>query len=1099
MRKTLGDNAPDLHVHSWYSLLDGTGAPEAVALRAWRLGWRSAALTEHGWLGSAPEFYRACRSLGINPILGCEMYVVPHDILGVRSKETRSGSFHLTVLALSKEGYQNLIAWNNASHDPDNFYYRPRVSLDWMVEHAPHSLHHNAILSGCMGGELCQTYVNLNGSSDYAGEAYVGAMQAVFPNFFIELQDHRIDKFMGRGLTAYEEMVEREVLVREKLVALAARTGTPTVLTNDSHMQTAKQRKSHMSMVASKMNSWRKEDSHGSVGASDIVKDYIYFASYMRSMEAIAAKHSWGEKSLSNMHDIAREANIVLEPLDNFTYSIPFSGRDDPEEAIRKRSKKRLSGLVKKHGKAATERFEHELQAMGDFKHYLLMMSDFIKHAHSQGILTNTRGSAANSLVCYCLSIHDIDPIEYKLIFSRFVNPERPKMPDVDVDIEADQYENFMRFVLQYVEEREGPNQCVQIGQYGTLANRSSFRLIAETLGIPKETQDEISRLLPQMIDSGMIDDEDDIWVALKEEYPDIYERTQGVFDAPKSVGQHACGWLIGTRDRPLSEWIPNYWISSSSRHVTQYNLNALDKFGLVKGDFLRLKTLAVVKRCLVMLGMDALDLEQIPLDDEETFAMLRKGKTEGIFTLQGNTNRQGCIECEVANVHDVIASVAIYRPALTRPGYHRVYNARRRGEETVRYPSDIAERVLGETYGLPIFQEQILELALGVGLSHAQSQDYLDAIKKAKGQGRGAREAFEALKPSFISQARTVMTKEEANGTWEFVGSFQGYGFNRGHATSYGRLAVRASYLKCHYPQEFYTSLLDVYPDVGRYVAGARAESFRIVPPSVNVSGIGFSKGDDKRSIRTGLARIKHVGPAATKELLSKRPFSSVDDIRERCAGRAVDSRTLTVLGEVGALAEFGVKPEKNETRQLELLSFLIEPPKALSNVKPKHARSGTSQSGWRNHGLYHGLDRTPPRSSVSKLFWIPEMADDDLLKLKASPWARAKSYLLIGVDINGIVFTIKAPEDKEESEYLKFIAYGGRDKKHFKGAAFCLDGAITSPFDRDGPLAFRLYDVTGAMQSDPQVWGAPSEKHRLAFNHLSRRKRAQKGKVAA
>jgi DNA polymerase-3 subunit alpha len=721
---------------------------------------------------------------------------------------------------------------------------------------------------------------------------------------------------------------------------------------------------------------------------------------------------------------------------------------------------------------------------MGDFAHYLVMVADLCQWCRSEGILTNTRGSAANSVVCYCLKIHQIDPIEYRLTFERFVNPERKKLPDIDLDIERDRYDDVIKFMQGYIEEREGSDQFAQIGNYGTLANRSTFRMVAESLGIEKETIDEVAKLLPQMIDSGLVDEEEDAYAALKEQYPEIYDLAAGVFDSIKNVSQHACGWAVGTKDRPLKQWVPLYLIASSGAFVTQYDYKTYEWFGLTKLDLLRLKTLSVVKRCLTMLGKDALDLQQIPLDDPETFAMMRAGKTDGVFTLQGKTNRQGVMEVEAQTVHDVIASVAIYRPSLTRPGYHRVYNARRRGEETVSYPSDAAERVLGESYGLPIFQEQILDLAKAIGFSDAESQDYLDAIKLAKGVGRGAKEAFDKLRDPFIQRATdNGLSDEEAEGTWDLVSSFQGYGFNRGHATSYGRLAVRAAYLKCHHPQEFFTSLLDVYPEVGRYVAAAKGDGFRILAPDANRSGVGFSRGEDAQSIRVGFTRIKGVGVTAARALVSGQPYASLDDLRSRTPSQAVNAKTIIILGEVGALKNFGIRASASESRQFELLSFLLEKPGALEGIeyRPKSRSTET----WRFAGRTSGVEITEARTSVAKLFWIPEI--ENVLTLKASPWARVKSYLLTAVDENGIGFDIACQEDRaEEANYLKFIA------KHCQGAAICMEGQIKQPFDRDRPMMFRFFDVAGTHQERPAVWGIDDKKVMTAFNVLHRRKMA-------
>lgn len=1055
--------APDLHSHSTFSIQDGLGTPKDVVARAKELGWGAACLTEHGWLGSSPSFYKACRENGISPILGCEFYVVPNEILGERGKEFRWKQHHLTVLALSAEGYHNLVAWTTYANRRENFYDRPRISLEAMAELALYPLHHNVILSGCLASELSSTVSGENGL--VAAEAWVQSVKSLFPNLYIEVQAHGHRKFMEKGFTSYEEMVAQESLVREKLLALAASTGTSAVLTNDSHFQSPKQRESHLLLVAQKRSYGKR------VSVSDYLPEYGYFTSYLQSMEKLAERANLPQEVVESAIEIANEANIKLDPLDNFKYAIPFSGHEDPIQKIRTRCKSRLSLLVHTHGQAARERFEMELSAMGDFAHYLLLMSDFIVEAHRQGILTNTRGSAANSLVCYCLKIHDIDPMPdaYNLLFSRFVNPARKKLPDIDIDIEKDRYEDFMRIVEEKMNGLEGEGQVVQICNYGTFANRSAFRLIADALGMDKDEQDEIAKLLPQMIDSGMVDEESDVYSALKNEYPEIYELTSGVFDAIKNLSQHACGWLFGTRDRPIEKWVPIALIASSGASVTAYDLKSLDDMGLVKGDFLRLRTLSVIQRTRRMLGQDSLDISDIPLDDVETFQMLREGRTEGVFTLQGKENRRGVVEVEAQSVHDVIASVAIYRPALTREKKHVLYNKRRKGVEEVSYAHPILEEILGPTYGVPIFQEQVMEICYGVGMSDAEVDDVYRAIKMAKGVGRGAKEAFENIKPAFFNACESSGINN-ADEIWKEVQASQGYGFNKGHATSYGLLGYRAAYLKCHYPAEFFTALLDVYPEKSKYIAAARSEGFKFLPPSVNRSVAGFSLDRTAEAIRVGLHRIKGLGPAAVNEILSGQPFSTYQDFKERTSRRSLNGPRVEMLAALGALTDLGVKGESSDALEFEALGFVLSKPQAFKGVKPRYVGERRSESGWWHQGRYRGADITEGRSSVSKLFWIPPVEDKrgfKLLDLKASPWAQVKTYLLHAVDENGIVFHLMANEDKPgEVEILKYLA-------KLKGCTVCCEGSVRQPFLNDGPLGFRFYGISGAdYKYDPQVW---------------------------
>jgi len=1081
--------AIDLHCHSTFSMLDGMGTPKDVVLRAKGLGWKAAALTEHGWIGSAPTFYKACVENGIKPILGCEFYIVPNDMLGLKGNEYRQASFHLTVLALSAEGYHNLVAWTTEANKPENFYYRPRISMERMADIAPFPLHHNVVLSGCLSGELSTALSATNGSfSAEVFHSYVSSVKNLFSNFYIEIQDHKREKFMGLGYTAYEDFIERQTRVRKRLIKLAEITDTPLVLTNDSHLQTPDQRKSHIALTARK---------RGETLADSQLKYYLpeygYFQNYMQSMERIAERGQIPQSALEGVRDIVAEADIRLDPLDHFTYSIPFSGYKNPIEKIRRRAQKRLRHLQKRHGGVAGERFEHELEAMGDFAHYLLIMSDLIIHARKQGILTNTRGSAANSILCYCLKIHDIDSIEYDLTFSRFFNPARKKLPDIDIDIQKDRFEDFMHYVQDYMAEREGEGQVVQIGNYGTLANRSSFRLVAEALGIEKDKQDEIAKLLPQMIDSGMVEEEDDVYEVLKHDFPEIYELASGVFDSIKNVSQHACGWLFGTSDRPIEKWVPLCLIASSGSLVTQYNLKSLDDIGLVKGDFLRLRTLSVIQQTRKMLGQDALDITDIPLDDSKTFEMLREGRTEGVFTLQGKENRRGVMEVEVKNVHDVIATVAIYRPALTREGKHSLYNRRRRGEEDVSYAHPITEKILGPTYGVPVFQEQVMEIGYAVGMTDAEVDEIYQAIKLAKGIGRGAKEAFAEIKPKFYKRALKIMGEEEADGVWQDVVGSQGYGFNKGHASSYGILATRAAYLKCHHPAEFFTALLDVYPEKSKYVAAARAEGFHFLPPNVNDSSAGFNLDRRSGSIRVGLSRVKGLGPVAIREILAGQPYHSLQDFRKRTTARAVNSAKLETLSAIGALEPLGVKKSADDAQEFAILGFTTRKPKALRKIRPKHVRARASDSGWKHHGLERGAEITEGRASVSKLFWIPDLEDTKafkLLDLKASPFASIKTYLLTVVDENGIAFQIMANEDKlGEVKILKWLA-----KKH-RGSVICAEGSIRKPFLTDGPLGFRFYGISGAdFHEDPQVWidgELVDEDEATIFTVLHRQKR--------
>jgi DNA polymerase III subunit alpha len=1060
----------DLHCHSTFSLLDGFGTPKAVAARAKELGWEAVSLTEHGHLMSAPALYKEARAAKLKPILGCELYVVPDWAFGEKGKDVMGEQFHLTVLALSREGYENLVTWTTDSMQREHFYRKPRISIFRMIDIAPWPLHHNVVLSGCLGGELSQSLLH----DSEMGEFYVEGMKMLFPNFYIEIQDHYAEKYFDAQFPAYCQMVEQEEAVREKLIALAELTSTPLVFTNDSHMQRIGDRKTHVAMKASAFRN--RDDSHYGVSqerlSAEYLHDYAYFTNYMRDMEKAGGDVPYA--AVLNIQEIVAEANIVLEPLDSFSYSIPNSGYEDPERKMRQRSKKRLSEMVEKYGEKARKRFELEIEAMGDFSHYLLLLSDFITTARRQGILTWTRGSAASSLLCYCLGIHDIDPIKHELIFSRFFNPARKKLPDIDVDIQPSRYEDFMRIVQEKMEPLTGEGQVEQICNYGTAANRSAFRMAAGALGIEKEEQDEIAKLLPQMIDSGMVDEDTDVFTALKEEYPDLYEIASSIFDSIKSISQHACAWVFGTPERPLKTWIPMYLIASSGRLVTQFDFKTLEDFGLVKGDFLRLTTLDVAADVLKMVGKSPLDFFELPTDDEKTYEMIQAGKVDGVHTLQGKEVRQGVVAMKAENVFDLTLAAALYRPANTRTGRDKMYVKRRHGQEEFQYEHEILEEIMSATQGVPVYQEQAMEIGYAVGMDDAGVDDIYQAIKKAKGQGRGAKEAFEKIEPDFMRAA-------DENGLtgdlfWPWVQAFQGYSFNRGHAASYGELAARMAYLKCHYPAEFFASLLDHFPERSQYLAAARAEGYSFSLPDINRSGSGFSIDRSGNAIRVGLSKVKGLGPVVVNEIVSNQPFQTYDDLKDRTTRRSLNAPKLEALAALGALEPLGIRRADDEdVVQFHALGFTLRKPEALRGFKPRHIGPRTSESGWKHLGRERGLEPTTGRASVSKVFWIPPNVK---LELKASPWAQTKTWLFEMVDENGVKFHCLCPQDKKDMVLLmKFL------HKKCQGRVVCLDGMIRMPFVMNGPQAFRLFSVSGSFQDDPQIH-PPHERDKVFIN---------------
>lgn len=1097
-------NACDLHVHSTFSTYDGMGSPKSVVERAVALGWGAVCLTEHGWMGSAPVLYQEAKKAGIKPILGCEMYVTPEDYMHDGDKSVLAQKRHLTVLALSREGYENLVTWVNHSYQRPNFYNGPRISFDRMIDLAPHPLHHNVILSGCLGGELCQCLVNWHEGSMYAATSWIEAARAAFPNFYIELQDHSLDKFLGRGLDNYENMVRTQGRVRTDLIDLGTKLGVPLILTNDSHFQTSSQRKTHVAMLARKQWKRASEAHEGEVHQSQseaFAKQYAYWTSYMRSMESIADQlpRSVREECIQSIHDIVEECDIRLDPLEKFSYAIPRSGYTDPTEEIRKRCKSKLKSMVARHGEAAKERFDYELETMRGFADYLLIESDIVRQSRDAGIYSWTRGSAANSLVAYCLGIHRIDPIHYKLIFERFVNPARAKFPDIDVDFEAHRRDDVARMVVEHMTALEPDGGVMPICTYSTVANRNAFRTIAEAHGIAPEKIEQYAKLLPQMIDSGMVGSDEEAYELVADELGiDIHGEASILFDSIGNVSQHACAYVLGTDERPLSQYVPTYLIASSNTAVTQYNMKSIEELGYLKLDLLKLEMLTIMHNVARSLGkdMDWLDsiMETAPgiydLEDEDTYKLLREGRTEGVHSFQGGTQRRGCIEVVPESDHDLVAIQALYRPSGTRTGYDKQFVNRKHGREDWQCINDLHAKYTEETFGFPIFQEQIMEMAFGMGMTGLEVDDLYKAIKTAKGSGRGAAELFDAFEPTFRKYADKLMPEEEADALWAQWDALQGYTFNRGHASSYAILGLKMAYLKAHYPQEFFIALLDRYPDNARYLAAAIAEGYKFEPPDVNASGGSFAKGSTDKSIRLGLARVAGVGPALVNAIVRNQTFASVDDLKERVGSRFLKQgekqNHVRILQQVGALESLGIAGDEDDLTDFKLMKFVPRKPVAFKGCKPKVLPKGSTN--WKFLGLNRGVGITQGKAFVAKLFWIPDA--EDILTTKTSGSGKYDAHLLTVVDENGIPFDISVDTKKKAvSDTVKLL------HKRARGAVICAEGQVGMPFLRGGNTQFKLWGIAGAEAEKPQVWHVDDPDTLLPMLvHLAQEKRKER-----
>jgi DNA polymerase-3 subunit alpha len=596
---------------------------------------------------------------------------------------------------------------------------------------------------------------------------------------------------------------------------------------------------------------------------------------------------------------------------------------------------------------------------------------------------------------------------------------------------------------------------------------------MAEAAGVEPEKINELAKLIPQMIDTGMVGSDQEAYEQIADELGiDIHQDAAAIFDQVGGVSQHACAFVIGTRDRSLADWIPRFRIGSSNALVTQYNMKWVEELGFLKLDLLKLDTLSIMHNIARALGKDIRWLEEVAMPepgiyeiDEDTAKLLREGRTEGVHSMQGSTQRRGCMEIGVETLEDLIVVQALYRPSGTRTGLADHYIQRRRGEEDWNEINEFVGRYTNETLGIAIYQEQIMDMAFGMGMSGEEVDDLYKAIKTAKSVGRGAKEMFEQFEATFRKHAKGQMPRSEADELWQEWEKLRGYTFNRGHATSYAILAAKSATIITHAMQQSYSSLMERYPGNPRYLAAAVREGFKFERPDVNVSSAGFSRGSDDESIRVGLLRVNGVGPGAANAIVRNQPFADVDDLVTRCGSQVIKQgeklNTVQILADVGALESLGIERAKDDIRDFELLDFVPHRPKAFKGCKPS---LGNRRNGkWQFLGLEKGVKITEGKAFCAKLFWIPSGA---AVETKASATGQYHSHLLTAIDVNGIPFDLRCGTDKKiEAAMLTELS-------KCSGAVVCAEGQLAMPFLRGGNVSFKMWGITGAENGNPQAW---------------------------
>ncbi|MBI2670314.1 MAG: DNA polymerase III subunit alpha [Candidatus Yanofskybacteria bacterium] len=906
-----------LHTHTHYSLLDGLTQIDELVARVKELGMEAVAITDHGSMYGAIEFYQKAKKAGIKPIIGCEMYVTEN----MYDKRPSGGSgksngnyFHLVLLAENNAGYQNLIKLVTAAH-LEGFYYKPRVDKNLLRQHGEGLI----ALSACLGGEISRALLsNQYDKAKKVAQEY----DEIFGrgNFFIEVQQH--------------PKLEEQNLASKKLIELARETGIPLVATQDSHYL-------------------RSEDAH----AQDVLlavqtgnevgdKDRLTMRNDDFSLlppEKMAEKFAEIPEALENTSKIADRCNVELT-LGKFIF--PDFKLEPGKTADQMLDELTMSGAVK-HGlnddpEAEKRRhFELEIIKNKNYSPYFLVVADLIRFARESNIYTTVRGSVAGSLVAYLSGITNVNPIEFQLPFERFLNPFRPSAPDIDMDF-AD---NRRQEVIEYAKKKYGSDKVAQIGTFGTMMARGAVRDVARALGKPYEFGDRIAKLIP--MGSQGFPMTIDHAIKLEPELKNLYDQNAEVAEildiakklegTVRHVSVHAAGVVIAPR--PLTEYVPiQFDPKGKDNLITQYDMHTVgeDGVGLTKLDFLGIRNLAILENAVSLVekyrGI-TIDIEKIPFDDKETFSMLAKGETEGLFQLNGSGMTKHLMDLKPTTIHDINAMVALYRPGPINNIPE--YIARKHGRSPIKYFHPKAQKFLDKSYGILVYQDDLLFTAMELAGYNWES---VDKFRKAVGKKIPAEMAKQHQIFVEGCQTHSGITKQQAEQIWNLFEPFQGYGFNKAHAACYGRVAYQTAYMKAHFPAEYMCAVLTAESGDMEKIAAIITECQRmeipVLPPDINSSLKDFTiikggKDPDAKSIkdsrfsnhawheenrdqiRFGLLTIKNFGEGVADAVIAERNtggiFQNIEDFVTRVQNKDLNKKSLESLIKCGAMDVFG------------------------------------------------------------------------------------------------------------------------------------------------------------------------------------------------
>ena len=880
-----------LHLHSGFSLLDGACDHEQLASKAAEYGMPAVAVTDHGNLFGAVGFYEAAKKKGVKPIIGCEMYVSKtsrHD----RDPRT-ARPHHLILLCENARGYENLIKLVSSGY-LEGFYYKPRIDKELLAAHSEGLIG----LSGCLNGEVS---ANLLANRYDVAEEAASELHDIFgpDRFFLEVQDQGLSK-------------QRQII--PDMLRIADRTGIPAVATNDCHYMCQDDARAHDVLLCIQTGKTVNDPNR-----MKFYTDQFYFKSH----DEMAQVFGDYPELLSRTAAIAARCNLDLQPIDNpfpdfevppgFTVDSYFDKvvRDGFGERLEDLKRLADSGELKHSIEEYERRLQDEISIIQGMRYsgYFLIVWDLIRYSRENEIPVGPgRGSAAGSLVSYCMRITDLDPLHYGLLFERFLNPERVTLPDIDIDFCM----NRRVDVIDYVTRKYGRENVSQIITFGTMAARGVIRDTGRGMQMPYSEVDRLAKMIPAELNMTL-----ERALEQNKEFRTLVERDERVREivtvAKKLEGlarhasMHAAGIVISPQ--PLTELVPLYK-SSKDEIMTMYPMTDVESIGLLKMDFLALTTLTVIDDTLKMLrASESVDLkiDAVPLDDEKTYELFANGLTSGVFQFESSGMKDILRRFKPASIEHLTALNALYRPGPIGGGMIDDFIKRKHGTRKIEYELPELEPILEETYGVIVYQEQVMQIAnslAGYSLGEA------DLLRRAMGKKKASEMA--AHRQKFLEGAKAKQFKDSKKITkiFDLMEQFAGYGFNKSHSAAYALLAYRTGYLKAHYPYYFMAAVLTSErgntDKIVKYINECRQMNIAILPPDINTSDVNFTPTPD--GIRFGLAAIKNVGETAIRSIAARKPFASVLDFSERVDLRTVNKRVMESLIKAGAFDSLGL-----------------------------------------------------------------------------------------------------------------------------------------------------------------------------------------------